>query len=233
MDKINKINRLNIDVQLDIDSLVDSDLRFRECKEKVGDIKRYINPSVYWIDMDIVNIDEDRISLKIGEECLTISSSYLVKGLNNCHKVSLFAGSIGSEISIHGKNCYEEGLLLESVLCDEIGSIAVEMLIDKFYNYIIKNNLKKRIYSSLRFSPGYGDWDLKGQGDIIDIMKISSIINVGSNYMLEPVKSITGIIGYSFYPQNIEYPSGERDKNFCEGIESCSNCITWACKNRL
>lgn len=215
------INKLNMSIDLEIDNVINTN----------SDLKKYINPIVYWADMTINHIDEDKIILNQKyENKIVINSSYLSKGLVNCHKATLITVSIGSELSNYSKNSYEKGDLREWAESDELGSSAVEIVIDKFHNYLIKSNMIKGVYSTLRFSPGYGDWDLKDQSKIINILNISSIVSVNSNFILEPVKSITALIGWSFFPQRLEYPKGIKKKGLCEGVDSCSNCKTWACK---
>lgn len=222
------INKLSIKIDCEIDVYINNNKDFKGNTEKVKELKRYIHPIIYYKDIKIHYINKDKII--IGDEGFTINSSYVAKGLKNCNKVTLIATTIGDEISSYSEDCYENGYIWESTMCNEIGSNAVEMLIEKFHKYLIKNNLQKGIYSSLRFSPGYGDWLLKDQENMLKILKTSPIITSNSSYMLNPIKSITALIGWSNKPIDFEYPKMKNNKLLCKGKESCENCTTWACQ---
>ena len=47
-----------------------------------------------------------------------------------------------------------------------------------------------------RFSPGYGDWDVHAQPDLLRLTQAETIgISLTESFMLRPRKSVTAVIG--------------------------------------
>ncbi|MEJ8553887.1 hypothetical protein [Tepidibacter sp. Z1-5] len=220
---VNVLYNFNIDKE--IDSICENIEELRGLEDEVLEIKKYIKPCIYYKDINIKSIEKDKVTL----DEIEIDSAYLAKGLLGCHKVTLIALSIGDYLNKYSQEKYLSSELKKSSIADILGSHAVEILIDKFHNYLINKNILRGVHSSLRYSPGYGDWDLRYQKNILDLLKTHKDINVSSNFLLQPVKSVTAIIGWSYQIRERNYPNGYK-KEICKGINSCSNCRTWACK---
>jgi hypothetical protein len=220
-----------ITVPLDIESICKSTPELKGAKEEVKKLKNYIYPKVYWKNLDIKHINNGQIVIDVkDEESIIIKSSYLCEGLYKCHKITIACATIGKELPSYSKTCMENGESYRGAVSDILGSYSVEGLIEKFNKYLYQRNIIKGIYATPRFSPGYGDWDLKDQQEIISLLKINSEIKVNENYMLSPEKTITALIGWSFYPRELKYPKGEKKKGLCQSKNSCEYCKTWACK---
>ena len=62
------------------------------------------------------------------------------------------------------------------------------------------------MYATLRYSPGYGDWALTGQADVFAFLnQCQGKIQLSDNFLMNPVKSITAIIGWSSQWQKPEF----------------------------
>jgi len=158
----------------------------------------------------------------------------VVKGIDKCRKATLLAATIGSELSLYSTKCFSEGKLWEGTIANSLGSYTLEKFVEEFHKFLRQKNLAKGLYSSPRFSPGYGDWSLKDQEKIISILETEPFITVNYSFILEPIKSVTALIGWSDFPREMKYPVGEKKKVLCAGEASCANCKTWACrKNNL
>jgi len=222
---VNVLYNFNIDKE--IESICERVDELRGLEDEVLEIKKYIKPCIYYKDIKIKSIEKEKVVL----DEIDVDSAYLAKGLSGCHKITLIALTIGDELPKYSQEKYLSSELKKSSIADILGSHAVEILIDKFHNYLVGKNLLKGVHSSLRFSPGYGDWDLKYQKSILDILKTHKDINVSSNFLLQPVKSVTAIIGWSYQIKETNYPTGYKSE-ICKGINTCSNCRTWACKKQ-
>ncbi len=209
----------NISLESEIDEIIEHAPQFKGAKEIIQKLKKYIKPRVYWMDLKRKEVVEN-----------ILHSGYLTKGLQDCEDITFIAVTIGEDLMKYSEKAYEEGKLWESTIANILGSYAVEALIEKFHKSKRQEKMKKGIYSSPRFSPGYGDWDLCNQKHILSLLNTNPDIRVDESYMLHPIKSITAVIGWSFIPKTVEYPKGEKRKGLCEGNTSCAYCKTWACK---
>ena len=104
------------------------------------------------------------------------------------------------------------------------------LLAESFCQYLQQQLLARGLYPTLRYSPGYGDWALEGQTAVFAFLDgCQGEIRLSENYLMEPVKSITAIVGLSHQWQQPVYPAGERN-GFCNGGHNCAACVTWACR---
>ncbi|MBB6216932.1 hypothetical protein HNQ80_003037 [Anaerosolibacter carboniphilus] len=227
---VKKLYSFNIDDELErIPSTVPE---LAGTEEQVRSLKGLIHPKIYWMDMEIRQKDEGCISVgDLKKNLFIIESSYVAKGLYDCQKATLIAATIGAEISLDSNVNYNRGQFWEGIIADRFGSYAMETLIEKFHKYLTGSYISKGLYPTLRFSPGYGDWQLQDQKKILDLLDTEPDITVNSFSILEPTKSITALVGWSRTPQAPVYPMGAKSKGLCDGKTNCQACKTWACKS--
>lgn len=220
----------NFPLNIDIASLVKNNPELKGAEEKIQNLEKYIHPQVFWRELTVIANQENKVHLRLDQEEWIIESVYISLGLKNCTQVTLLALTIGGELPSHSQECLNKGLFYEATIADILGSHAVEILANKFNGYLAQNYLSKGLYPSLRFSPGYGDFELDNQIKIRDLLNIEASIKVTENYLLEPVKSITALIGWSNIPKEKTYPQGDDKKGFCQAGQNCAFCKTWACR---
>jgi hypothetical protein len=129
---------------------------------------------------------------------LEIESKNLAAHLNNCTNAFVFAATLGAGvdrlIAQRVKIDSAEALCLQSCAAVQIenycGSIEQELLHEINCN---------DIYLRPRFSPGYGDFDIKHQTDLLRILQAQRRIGLTETnaHMLTPLKSVTALIGVS------------------------------------
>lgn len=187
-----------------------------------------IQPAAFWREEAITRNDGDHLLLSNG--VLDVKSCYVAKGLSQCKRATIMALTIGAALPSFAQQASLEGRLYEASVADYLGSHAVELFADAFCTYLQQQALPKGLYATLRYSPGYGDWALAAQPDVFAFLNdCQNKILLNENYLMEPVKSITAIIGWSSQWQKPEYPTGEHNA-FCNGGHNCAACVTWACR---
>ncbi len=217
----------NKNLNLDIVDIIMAHPELKGAENIAEKLANYIRPKVYWIDTPLKARNEGSIIL--GDNLLTVNSFYVSKGLRGYVEGTLVAATLGHALPRYSEACMKQGTLWEGTVSDMLGSFAVEAVVDRFYNLMARTKGNKGLYPSLRFSPGYGDWSLRDQPGILELLDTKPDITVGPGYLLEPVKSITALIGWSTDKKQATYPVGNRGKGHCSGAGSCSNCSTWAC----
>ena len=157
------------------------------------------------------------------------SSPFIIEGskiqqhLSHCQKAVIIAATIGSNIEKIIEKSFQTGDYSHALLLDAAATTAVEQTADSLEKNIepmIAALGYKRIW---RFSPGYGDWAIDCQPEMIRLSKASAIgINTTSSMMLTPRKSITAVIG--LIPQT---------DPFLAKRPSCANCSQRDCPSRI
>ncbi len=186
-------------------------LRYAGCRNEDSDVLELIRSC----------IDEvrEKLSYKVcySEFNMPIEteSKMLLKNLENCSSVIIFAATIGVEIdrliAKYARISPSRALMMQAV-----GAERIEALCDEFCRDL-ENERKVNLTS--RFSPGYGDLPIQVQKNIFDILDCSRKIGITLNdsFLMSPSKSVTAFIGI----MNIKTKKIENKCSLCEKTD-CS-----------
>lgn len=167
---------------------------------------------------DAANLGEDvftaaREVYRIGATCTApfVAAAMLValrapdhlipKELEGCARVSLFCVSLGGAIDERTALFFERDDPLRGALLDAWGSEAVERLAET-----VDERLRRRYGpGTMRFSPGYGDLDVRQNGLVLRIIAAASQMTLEEMPMaadaetgiLRPRKSVVCMIGWT------------------------------------
>jgi hypothetical protein len=142
------------------------------------------------------NVDVEgvsRIRLAAGP---LFESEDLAKFLRDCGEILLIGATGGSEIVAMIRECAERDRMTRSVVLDAVASEMVDASLDWLCNYFNRELMRenKRL-SRRRFSAGYGDFSLKDQHSIYDLLDLKRIdIDINESAILIPEKSVTAIV---------------------------------------
>lgn len=142
----------------------------------------------------------------------------LVKNLSDCKQAVVFSATIGIEADrlIQRMSLQSQS---QGVIINAVGSAAVEAWCDEINERLKREYLEKNKILRPRFSPGYGDFDIKHQKDVLSLCQSDRKIGVclTQSLMMLPTKSVSAVIGIS-----------DEEKNLCScKCDFCSqkNCI--------
>ena len=146
---------------------------------------------------------------------LEAESKALMKNLEGCEEVIVFAATIGLEIDRLIRR-YTNLSPAKALFFQAIGAERIESLCDTFCDDLKGEGLQLRP----RFSPGYGDLSLELQKDIFRVLDCPRKIGLSLNesLLMSPSKSVTAIIGIG---------GGEE-----EAKNKCSTCLKTDCAYR-
>jgi hypothetical protein len=109
---------------------------------------------------------------------------------------AIFLCTAGTEIGMRSRKAMHERDLLRGYILDVIGSEVVEAAAD-----IMQNGFEREMASSgkkitNRYSPGYCGWDVAEQHKLFRLMPDNFCgIRLTESALMDPVKSVSGIIG--------------------------------------
>lgn len=151
---------------------------------------------------------------------MKVKSSALTANLKGCHEVYAFAATTGikAERLLNKYNRISPG---RAFIFDAIGSASIEAFCDYLNDYLREKSEKSGHFLRPRFSPGYGDFPIEHQPDLIRVLDANRKLNLTltDSLLMVPTKSVTAIIGISDTP------------NTCRAI-SCDGCIKNDCRYR-
>ncbi len=161
---------------------------------------------------DFMSVDVAEKTVDFGH--FRVASDKLSKNLAGCERVLIFAATVGVKLDriIHK---YSSLSPAKAVVAQAVGACAIESFCDLLIQRIGGQLNKNGAYLRPRFSPGYGDFSLQYQRDIIGILQAERRIGISltEGLLMVPSKSVTAVAGIS------------RERTECEvhGCESCEN----------
>ncbi|OHD16041.1 MAG: hypothetical protein A2086_15370 [Spirochaetes bacterium GWD1_27_9] len=123
-------------------------------------------------------------------------SNDLLRFLADINEIYLIGITAGKEIVDYRDKLIKEDAFI-SIIADAVGSETVEKGANYLHNLIGKMIIKEGKHTvKRRYSPGYGDFLLENQSDFYKLLELQKIgVELTSNFILMPEKSITAIIG--------------------------------------
>ena len=150
---------------------------------------------------------------------LVLRGANITDHLKESEKCAVMCATLGSEIEMR-INYYSKTELLKSVILDACASTLIEALCDNTENIIKEEAGKDGYFITARFSPGYGDFDISVQKDLLNIIEAQKKIGVTvtDTFIMLPRKSVSAVIGFQH-----KEPKTEIDKcSSCNLKENCS-----------
>lgn len=145
--------------------------------------------------------------------------------LKGCEKVILLAVTLGEAIEARVTEHFAAGGYTRSLLLDAAATAAVEQVADGLEKAVKLSTAARGFAMRWRFSPGYGDWPLTQQPELLRLSRAEEIgISLTEAFMLSPRKSITALIGL--------YRTGEANEGspLRRGCAGCSRKGCIACQ---
>jgi hypothetical protein len=130
--------------------------------------------------------------------------------------VALFLCTAGAEIGLRSREAMRERDLLKGYIYDVIGSEIVEATADLMQADLERNMLTSGKKITNRYSPGYCGWDVAEQHNLFELLP-ENICNVKltPSALMDPVKSVSGIIGIGENVKSNPYTCGMCDMKDC------------------
>jgi hypothetical protein len=155
----------------------------------------------------------DPAAVMLGD--LLIPSQSLANHLSGCRHAVLLAATLGTEADtlIRRYSILDMG---KALIMQAVCTVMIETYCDRIKNELAQSYETGGFCSTSSFSPGYGDFDIVYQKDIINLLNCDRRIGLTltDGYMLAPSKSITSVIGFWEEKERagpgINYLSGEK-----------------------
>ena len=137
-----------------------------------------------------------RVKIKVSKDTvdfgfMKVKSQNLATHLSGCSEAFVVATTLGVAIDRLIER-YVRILQTKAMMCGAISSALIESFCDNINKFLI---YEKEAVS--RFSPGYGDFSLEHQKEILDFLDANKRLGISltESMMMVPEKSVTAIIG--------------------------------------
>jgi len=142
-----------------------------------------------------VRFDNDTKTVEINN--LSFQIKKIVFGqIKKSDSVAIFLCTAGAEIGIRSRKAMQEKDLLKGYVYDVVGSEIVEAAADLMQNELEKIMISTGKKITNRYSPGYCGWDVVEQHKLFQLIPDNFCgIRLTESALMDPVKSVSGIIG--------------------------------------
>lgn len=182
-------------------------------EDSFQELEHIVNTKFIYRIFEITFLDVD--VLTIGN--MKIKSKNLSKNLKGCSQAVVFGATLGARVDMLMKR-YSLTNMAKTVVLQACAAAMLEEYCDEEQNKIAEELGKDHMYLRPRFSPGYGDYSILHQEDILRMLDTAKMIGLTmtESYMLTPTKSVTAVIGIS------------KTKEPCH-IKGCEECQKLDC----
>lgn len=168
----------------------------------------------YRIFDDVIFTD---INKTVSVNNVTFDIKKIVYGqLKKSESAAIFLCTAGEEIGKMSRRAMKSSDLLEGYIYDVVGSEIVEAAAD-----LMQGEIEKLIASAgrkitNRFSPGYCGWDVSEQHKLFQLLPGTYCgIKLTASALMDPEKSISGMIGIGKNVRHLPYTCNICDKKDC------------------
>jgi len=157
--------------------------------------RRLAEPQAIYRDFFVRNMTEHAVVLEGASYDLLGAST--VHRLWNSKKVTLLVVTIGTKLEKRIKELTEQASLSNAAILDAVGSVAVESVVSHVNGLAEQRAREAGFRTTKRFSPGYGDWPLKEQKGLLNLLQASRIgVSLNSSHQMQPQKSVSAALGW-------------------------------------
>jgi len=143
--------------------------------------------------LPIEQISAEKVVL---ERALTITSSRVAVLLEGCTRVFMFVVTIGPRLEEKRDHFIAQNEPTQALILDACGSEAAETYAGLVARAGAAAFKKGRVSATPRYSPGYGDWDITDQQQLLDFLGAARIgITLSETATMKPEKSISALMG--------------------------------------
>ena len=150
----------------------------------------------------------------LAEKPFQLEGKKVTQHLCHAKKVVIMAVTIGETVEEEIDRHFKEGEYTLALLMDAAATTAVEQVADGLEKAIDQKIAMQGLVRRWRFSPGYGDWPIQCQHEMIKLAKGEKIgLKANDAFILEPRKSVTAIIG--LVPKTEDAKAEKQSCKFC------------------
>lgn len=155
---------------------------------------------------------------EIDGGCFFTKSKNLSKNLQDCTQIVVFAATLGAGCDYLTRK-YMKLELSRAVTLQAAATAMLEEYCDSLCRKAQEEYEKKGLFLRPRFSPGYGDFPLAVQKDILNALEAGKRIGIKltDSLLMVPSKSVTAVMGISPKPYRC-------DVKGCEACEK-TDCL--------
>jgi hypothetical protein len=173
------------------------------------------NPSGGYIIKKVSELDKQTGILTIDDIDLKVNR-IIASQLTKSTLIALFVGTISDEVEKLSESLFQDGDPLEGYIMNLAGSEAAESVAHFIHETIKAQMIENDLQITNRFSPGYCEWDVAEQFKLFNYFPPESCkVSLNPSALMQPIKSVSGIIGIGKEVSIKSYPCNKCTRENC------------------
>ena len=139
----------------------------------------------------------------------------IAASLKKADSIAVFVCTAGEKLSDWSKLLFGEDDPLKAYIVDLTSSIIVEKATDQLEKFL-EDTINDQKYISNRYSPGYCGWNVSEQHQLFSLLTDNFCgVTLNESALMNPIKSVSGIIGIGKDIKKLAYQCSKCDKLDC------------------
>lgn len=135
--------------------------------EEIDQSGEYLEPALYYEDVEIERIERDSVILK---NQVSLEGEFITSKLSNCFKITATIATVGNKVTERVRAAFEQDDYLRAMVIDSIGIAALGNLNKRFWYGMIDTIAGTDFGITQPLSPGDTDWKLQEQKKIFQCL---------------------------------------------------------------
>lgn len=162
-----------------------------EIHQACQEVRILSSPMASWEEYDYHSCTGE-----IGSTEIYIEGQKIRDYLQSAKKLIFLAATVDESVETAITNYFQQGNYTYALLLDAAATAAVETVADELTKMLQYNYARQGYQLLRRYSPGYGDWPIAFQPQMIKLSHADQIqVTLTESLMLMPRKSVTAVIG--------------------------------------
>jgi hypothetical protein len=159
-----------------------------------------------WVMAEDVQLDKTRGYIHVGDMTFLVGKT-VCKELKGTEKLLFFVCTAGQSLSQKSHDLLKGEDPPKGYFYDQVGTFIVEAAGDKMQSLVKEEFLIKGESITNRYSPGYCHWSVADQHLLFSLFPSDPCgVTLTESALMNPIKSISGLIGIGRQVQYREYP---------------------------
>jgi hypothetical protein len=147
-----------------------------------------------YVIFDNPNFNKNDYLLTVGKTTFQIGK-IIFQQLKHSSQIATFVCTAGVGIEQYSRTMLAGNEPLKGFIADIMGGVVVELAIDKIQQSLNDDMNTKNLKITNRYSPGYCGWATAEQHKLFSQLPTTLGIRLTASALMQPVKSVSGIIG--------------------------------------
>lgn len=148
----------------------------------------------------IAEISKVQKGIIVLDKSESIISESVFNLLQHSNEAVIMAATSGARITDEIKKLQNMGEMAKALVYDAAASEITDAGLDWLMGFLKQQFIREgKVLTHMRYSPGYGDWDLSNQDIFFRMLNLKEWgIEITNKYMMIPEKTVSAIAGVEF-----------------------------------